>query len=92
MTIEWLRDLVIVIFGIAATILAIVLTVVALKLYSKVKPILESARDAAKTASDISNTIKEVVAPPLSYIAAIIQGISQACKICGRFIGKKEGK
>ena len=91
MTIEWFRDLVIVVFGIAATVLAIILAVVAILLYKKAKPILKSARNTARTASDISDIVREMVAPPLSRMAAVLQGLSQVFRTFSRFTKKKEG-
>lgn len=91
MSIAWLRDLVIVVFGLASTIVVIILAIVAVKLYRKVVPIIESAKKTTKTAEDISSVVRYIMAPPLSYLAAVLQGLFQAFKLFGRFKGRKEG-
>lgn len=91
MSIEWLRDLVIVIFGIASTIVVIVLAIVAYKLYKKVLPVLASVKSTAKTAEDISSCFRDVMATPLAFFASFSQGLFQVLKMFGRFTGKKEG-
>lgn len=91
MSIEWLRDLVIVIFGLASTTVVIMLAILAYKLYKKVLPVVESVKSTARTAEDISSCVREVVAGPIACFASFAQGISQALKMFGRFTGKKEG-
>ena len=92
MSIEWLRDLVIVIFGLSSTIVVIMLGIVAYKLYKKVGPVLDSVKSTARTAEDISSCVRDTIATPLALIASFSKGLSTALKMCGRFTGKKEGK
>jgi len=91
-SIEWLRDLVIVIYGLAATIIVILLGILAFKLYRKVVPVLDSVKNTAKTAEDISSSVRDTIATPLACLASFSQGLTQALKMFGRFTGKKEGK
>jgi hypothetical protein len=90
-SIEWLRDLVIVIFGIASTIVVIMLAIVAYKLYKKVLPVLASVKSTAKTAEDISSCVRDTIVTPLAFFASFSQGLAQALKLFGRFTGRKEG-
>ena len=91
MSIEWFRDLVICIFGIGATVVLIFMGVLALMLYLKIKPILDSSKATVKTVENISSCVEEEVARPLAQIVAFIQGITQAVSLFGRFSKKKEG-
>lgn len=91
MSIEWLRDLAIVIFGIASTIVVIMLAILAYKLYKKVLPVLDSVKSTAKTAEDISSCVRDTIATPLALFASFSQGLAQALKLFGRFTGRKEG-
>lgn len=90
MTIEWLRDLVIVVFGIAATVAVIMGLVLALMFYSRVTPIIDSAKKTAKTVEKISSSIEEEIVQPMAQVASFIQGIRQAMSMFNRFNRKKE--
>ena len=90
MTIEWFRDLVIVIFGLGAAIALIVLALVAFLYYRRMKPILESVRESIKTVENISKCVEVEVARPLAQVAAFVQGIRQAVNMVNRLTKKKE--
>ncbi|MDD4859226.1 MAG: hypothetical protein PHR56_03365 [Dehalococcoidales bacterium] len=93
MNIEWWRDLVIVVFGIAATVLAILCTVMMLVFYKRIKPVVESVKKTAETIENISSTVEDEIVKPLSQLGAFIQGIRQVINMMGgRFSKKKEDK
>lgn len=92
MSIEWLRDLVIVIFGLSSTVVVIMLGILAFILYKKVTPVLDSMKTVARTAEDMTSCVRDTIATPLALIASFSSGLSQALKMFGRFTGKKEGK
>ena len=93
MNIEWLRDLVICIFGLGAMVAIICIVVLAFLLYFKIKPILNSVKTATKTVENISTCVEDEVVKPLVQIAAIIQGMRQAVGMVGHFTkGKKGGR
>ena len=91
MSIEWFRDLVICIFGLGATVALIFMSVLALLLYRKIRPILDSSKATVKTVENISSCVEEEVARPLAQIVAFVQGIAQAVSLFSRFSRKKEG-
>ena len=91
MSIEWFRDLVICIFGLGATVALIFMSVLALLLYRKIRPILDSSKATVKTVENISSCVGEEVARPLAQIVAFVQGITQAVSLFSRFSRKKEG-
>ena len=91
MSIEWFRDLVICVFGIGATVVLIFLGVLALLLYLKIKPILDSSKATVKTVENISSCVEEEVARPLAQIVAFVQGVSQAVSLFGRF-SREQGR
>lgn len=92
MSIEWWRDLVIVIFGIGATILVCVSIILMFVCYARVKPILKSVTATMRKIEDITTCVEEGLIEPLSRAAAFVQGIRQAASMMGRFSKKKEGK
>ena len=91
MNIEWFRDLVLCIFGLGATAAVIFLAVLALLLYRRLGPVLDSLRATAKTMENLSSYVGEEVAGPLAKVVAFVQGIRQAVSLVGQFTkGKGE--
>ncbi len=91
MSIEWFRDLAIVILGLGATVVLIFIGVLAFLLYRKLRPILNSLKATTKTVENISSTVEEEVSRPLAQVAAFVQGISQVVSLVSRFSRRKEG-
>ena len=81
MGIEWFRDLALVILSFGVTVVVIFIGVLALMLYRKLKPILDSARSTVKRVENISATVEEEVSRPLARLAAFIQGVRQAVSL-----------
>lgn len=90
MTIEWLRDLIIIIFGITGTLAAIILIILAFMVYTRIKPILKSINNTTKTVERIISSIEEAVAKPIAQIASFFQGIRKALGFIKRFTGQEE--
>jgi F0F1-type ATP synthase membrane subunit b/b' len=88
MTIEWLRDLVIIITDLVVLGAAIFLAILAYLIYRRLKPILNSL---SSTTANIENTIKQFneLANPIIKLAAIIVGIFKGMKSARRKSNKK---
>ena len=84
MDITWYRDLAIIILVIVAAGALVVITVLAISLYRRVKPILDSAKA-------IVQTVQEVV-KPLVQIAALVQGIRAGINSFSTLFTRKGGK
>ena len=91
MSIEEFRALVIILFGLGATVVLVFMGILAFSLYRKIKPILDSSRATVKTVENISSCVEEEVARPLAQVVAFVQGIAQAVSLFSRFSRKKEG-
>ncbi|HUU64883.1 MAG TPA: hypothetical protein VMW37_02105 [Dehalococcoidales bacterium] len=91
MSIEWFRDLAIVILGLGVTIVAIFIGLLAFLLYRKLRPILDSVKATTKRVEKISSCVEEEVSRPLARLAAFVQGIRQAISLVSRFTRRKEG-
>jgi Na+-transporting methylmalonyl-CoA/oxaloacetate decarboxylase gamma subunit len=89
-SIEWFRDLVICIFGLGATLVVLFLAVLALLVYLRVRPILDSVKATTKTVENISSCVEQEVAKPLAQVISFIQGIRQAFSMVGRFSKRRE--
>jgi len=87
--IDWFRDLAIVVLGFGVTIVAVFIGVIAIMMYLKLKPILDSAKSTAKRVENISATVEEEVSRPLAQLAAFIQGIRQAVGFFSGFVKRK---
>lgn len=90
MDIAWFRDLIIVIFGICAILAVIILTVLALVLYFRIRPVIDSVKKVTKTVERVTASIEEGVAGPVARIIAFIQGIRSAMGLVKKFTGKEE--
>ncbi|MCJ7604868.1 MAG: hypothetical protein MUO19_02395 [Dehalococcoidales bacterium] len=90
MSIEWFRDLVIVIFGLGATVAVVIFVVMAFMLFFRIRPILDSVRATTKTVENLSHSVEEEVAKPLAQVISFVQGIRQATGLFSKFTRKKE--
>ena len=90
MSIEWFRDLVVVIFGLGATAGIIFLSVLAFLFYRRLRPVLDSVKATTKTVENLSSCVEAEVVRPLAQVAAFIQGIRQVVSLANRFTKKKE--
>lgn len=91
MSIEWFRDLVISIFGLGATIVVILMGILAVLCYRNLRPVIASLKATAKTVENISSCVEEEVVRPLSQVAAFVQGVRQMMNLFGRFSKGKKG-
>ncbi|MFH0914688.1 MAG: hypothetical protein V1849_05335 [Chloroflexota bacterium] len=92
MTLEWLRDLVMVILGIVVIGVLIFLSVLNFSLYKEAKELLKATKDILKTAKSVSSFIEEELVKPLIHVAAILQGVRMGLRAFSRFWRKEEGK
>lgn len=90
MGIEWFRDLVICIFGLGGTVALIILVVLAIILYCRIRPLFDSIKRTARTVENITTAVETEVAGPLAQIASFVQGIRQALGLFSRFGRNKE--
>ncbi len=90
MSIEWFRDFVIIIWGIASTVVVLVIGVLAVMFYRRMRPALDSLRTTTKTVENITSVVGEQVAGPLSKVVAFVQGVRQAVSLVSQLRNKKE--
>ena len=88
MTIEWLRDLAVVIFGLVAAGVLVFLAVLAYSLYRRTRSILDSVRNVSKTTQDICSYAGSEVVKPLIQVATLIQGIRQGIYTISKLLKK----
>ena len=91
MSIDWLRDLILVIFGLVATGVLIFLSVLLYSFYRRTNSILDSMASISRTMQEISSYAGDEVAKPLMQVVAFIQGIRQGINVISKFFKKKKG-
>ncbi len=89
MSIEWFRDLAIVILGLGVTVVVISMGILAWLLYRKLRPILDSVKATTKTVEKFSATVEEEIYQPIAQVATFIHGIRKAVKLTSRFTKHK---
>ncbi|MFC1871575.1 hypothetical protein ACFLYF_04160 [Chloroflexota bacterium] len=91
MSIEWLRDLVICIWGILSTAVLIFAAVLAYSLYRRAKPVLDSMKTTSANIQSLSTCVRDEVAKPLVEVAAIVQGVTQGIDMITKLFKKRKG-
>ncbi|MDP2917129.1 MAG: hypothetical protein Q8O16_04280 [Dehalococcoidia bacterium] len=91
MTIDWLRDLFIIIFAIIATGVLLFIGFMTISLYRRAKLALDAILDTAEMVRAISSFVKNEVSNtrPLVQAMTIIQGIREGVDIINRLFRNK---
>ena len=92
MDITWWRDLIIVIWGLVATVAVVIITIIAYLFYKKVSTLLDSADYAVAKASDILDYAEEEVLKPVIQLGTILQGVVQGVSFFSNIFNKKGEK
>ena len=90
MSIEWFRDLILIIWGITSTVVIVLIGVLAYLFYRRIQPALDSLKATTRTVENITSVVGEQVAGPLTKVAAFIQGVRQAVSLVSQLRNKKE--
>lgn len=77
MTIEWFRDLVIIIYGLVGAVFLIALGIMAFSLYRRLKAILDSLKVTSSNIEEISNVAKEQIVRPIIQVGSVFQAITK---------------
>jgi len=92
MSLAELRDLFIVIFSLVAIGATLLLSILLLLLFLRVRSILNSGRETVRNVRDISSLVSGNIVKPLVGIASFLQGLRQALEIISGVVRRKEGK
>jgi len=92
MTISWLRDLIIVIFGVLGIAALVLGTILACAVYRRMRRIFDSVEEAAANLKEVTVFIKEEVAKPLARLAMMVQGIQQGMNVVNQWFEKHRKK
>lgn len=87
---EWFRDLVIIIFGLVATIAIVIQTLLRLQMYKRTREIIDSVKTTTRTVEEITQTVDAELAGPLGQIVAVLRGVREGLGFFSSFGRKKK--
>ena len=90
MELSSLRDLVLVIWGLIASVAIIYLCVMVGILYRRINIFLSSMNTAALKVREIAGKVQEEVFTPLSQIGSFLRGINQSIAFINKLFNRKE--
>ncbi len=88
MTIEWLRDLIIIIYGVVGIVFLVIVVFMAFALFKRVKTILNSLTVTSANIEEISTVARDQIVRPLVQVGSIMQGISRWIEIISSYFKK----
>ncbi len=90
MTIEWLRDLIIVIYGVVGIVFLVIVVFMAVALFRRAKTILDSLTVTSANIQEISTVARDQIVRPILQVGAIMQGISKWIEIISAYFKKRK--
>jgi NADH:ubiquinone oxidoreductase subunit 6 (subunit J) len=88
MSIEWFRDLIIVIYGFLGIIVLIFIVILVILVYKKTRVVLNSIQNTADDVKQVVDTIKTEFVDPLVQIMAVVQGVKQGLSVISKLFRK----
>jgi len=88
MSIEWFRDLIIVIYGFLGIIVLIFVIIIAILIYKKTRTVLNSIQATTNEVKQIVDTIKTEFVDPIAQAMAVVQGIKQGISTISKLFRK----
>jgi hypothetical protein len=87
-----LRDLVLVVWGLVASVTAVYLCVLISIIYRRFNVFLSSMNEAALKLQEIADQAQEDVFIPLAHIGSVLRGINHGLSFINKLFNKKEKK
>jgi len=88
--ISWLRDLIIVIYGILGIILIIPVFILSIVVYRKIRDLIHSIQQTTNDAKEVIGTVRDEFVNPVSKIMVIFQVIKQTATLVSEFMKKQQ--
>ena len=90
MTIEWFRDLTIIIYGLVGAVFLIVIGIMAFSLFRRLQVILDSLKVTSSNIQEISTVAKEQMVRPIMQVGGIFQGITRWIEMISGYFKKSK--
>lgn len=91
MSIEWFRDLVIIIFSLVTIVVLIFVAVLSYSVYRRLKSILDSQKATSRKIQEIAAYVGDEVVKPVIEAAALIQGVHKGIDTITELFRKRKG-
>jgi hypothetical protein len=89
-TIEWLRDFTIIIYGLVGAIFLIIVGIMAFALFSRLKVILDSLKVTSSNIQEISTVAREQIVRPIMQVGSVFQGITRWIELISGYFKKSK--
>jgi hypothetical protein len=76
-TIEWLRDLAIIIYGLVGAIFLVIIGIMAFALFRRLEGILDSLKVTSCNIQEISTVAREQMVRPIMQVGSVFQSITR---------------
>ena len=90
MTIEWFRDLIIIIYGLVGAVFLISIGIMAFVLFRRLKVILDSLKVTSSNIQEISTVAKEQIVGPIMQVGNVFQGITRWIEMISGYFKKSK--
>ena len=90
MTIEWFRDLIIIIYGLVGAVFLISIGIMAFVLFRRLKVILDSLKVTSSNIQEISTVAKEQIVGPIMQVGSVFQGITRWIEMISGYFKKSK--
>ena len=90
MTIEWFRDLIIIIYGLVGAVFLVSIGIMAFLLFRRLKVILDSLALTSANIQEISTVAKEQMVGPIMQVGSVFQGITRWIEMISGYFKKSK--
>ena len=90
MTIEWFRDLTIIIYGLVGAVFLISIGIMAFAIFRRLKVILDSLTVTSSNIQEISTVAKDQIVGPIMQVGSMFQGITKWIEMISGFFKKSK--
>ena len=90
MSIDWFRDLTIIIYGVVGAVFLIAVGIMAFALFRRITVILDSLKVTTANIEEISTVAKEQIVRPIVQFGTIFQGIAKWIEVISAYFKKSK--
>jgi hypothetical protein len=89
-TIEWFRDLVIIIYGLVGAVFLVYIGIMALSLFRRLEFIMDSLKVTSSNIQEISTVAREQMVKPIMQVGSVFQGITRWIEMISGYFKKSK--
>ncbi len=88
MTIEWFRDLTIILYGLVGAVFLVAAGLMAFALFRRLTVILDSLKVTSSNIEEISTIAKQQIVKPIMQVGSVFQGITRWIEMISGYFNK----